>query len=120
MKVDKLIGTVQGMMYEIEVFKMNAQGYALKKDLEILEVKSQSFCPTTKVTELQTLCKTFAPSAELSKTNDLVKLIHEQLSDFSLQKAVDSEFRDLKNLLTQEIRTKVNKNTFKEQITKFE
>ena len=46
MKVDKIITTVQGFMYEVEVLKMNSQGYALKKDVEILEVKSQSLCPT--------------------------------------------------------------------------
>lgn len=107
-------------MYEVEVLKMNSVGYALKRDVEALEAKSLTFAPSSKVTELAALCRTFAPITDLGKTNDLVGIIHDQLQDYSLKKAVDLELRDLKTSLTQEIRTKVNKSTFVDQYGKIE
>lgn len=64
-KMEKTFQVIQGLQYDIEVIKMNASNYALRKETEAIDTKLGQYCLQQNFLSLQKRCDDFALNYDL-------------------------------------------------------
>ena len=108
LKIEDTLKLVDSLKYDVAVFRMHTQSYAMRKDVDAIETKLNTMTPKHQFLDLARRCDDYALNFEMTKTNESLKKLANSLSSYCLQSDLTNAVEMCRHALQDQLDMKIN------------